>query len=804
MKTNALRKNLEIDSYQIFEKPVLSERVKHLKETFLKTEVKTSVERARALLAVYREAGGDSIILARARVLERYLREMTLYIDENRLVGSLAQYPRGVNPFPDYNEAAAKLFSSFGDLDVLAAERAVLKEADDHFREKSQVARVNRIFKEKTGLERQDYINHGVWVDIVGVPLGLINLDYGKVLNKGLAGVIKEAKQEMSRLDLAYHEDFKKRDFYLAVITSLQAVIAWAQRYAVLAEKLAKEAGDTETKAGLKRIAATCRRVPEKPARTFYEALQSFWFIHTAAWIEQAQGAIAPGRFTQYMYPFYKKDREAGRINEEETIELLEMLCIKLSEIGIQYSTEVYATGAQQHTAQTLLIGGFNEDGEDATNELDFLWLEAEKRVRMVQPSTVCAWHNKLSQKFLMKCAEVVKMGLGKPAFINAPIAVTRNLERWPCTPAEANAFTVIGCSQSAVAHSMDNVWGGLLNYAKILQLTLNNGKDPVTGKQLGLPTGNVENFKTYEDLTAALSKQFKYFIGLLRKVSRISENVHAEYFPTPFASALVDDCLKRGKHVLDGGAKYGGDADCLAGAVDVSNSLAAIKKVVFEDKKLKMKELLAALRANFAGYEEVQRLVLAAPKYGNEEGYVDRIVRSSYDEFCQEEMSYKSFLGQNDGRPWGVVVAGHSWFGRHVGAQPNGREAGKALTDGSISATPGTDRKGPTALIHSACGAMDNRKYSGNIFNMKFHPTALADEAAQRRLLALIKTYMDMGGYHIQFNVVSAKLLKDAQLHPEQYRDLVVRVAGFSAFFVQLDSKLQEELIARTEQSFA
>ncbi|MBA3036790.1 MAG: hypothetical protein FP814_09885 [Desulfobacterium sp.] len=804
MQTSALKKNEEIQSYQIAEKAVLTERVKRLKDSFIDTEIKSSTERTRALHEVYLEAGGEPIVITRAKVLDRYLRNMTLYIDENPIVGSIAKDRRGVNPFPDYNEAANKLFSSFGDMAVDEKEKKYLKEVDAYFRGKKQVDLVNTIFREVTGLNRQDYLDHGVFIDIVGVPLGLINLDYGKVMNIGLSGVIKEAEEGLSRLDLTYYEDFKKRDFYVAVIITLKAVIAWANRYADLAEEMAKNEKDAEKKANLEKIAATCRWVPENPARTYYEAVQSFWLVHSAAWIEQAQGAIAPGRFTKYTYQFYKNDIKAGRITDEEVIELFELLCIKLSEIGIQYSTEVYATGAQQHTAQTFLIGGLDENGEDATNELDYLWLEAEKRVRMVQPSTVCAWHDKMSEKFLLKCADTVKIGLGKPAFINSHIAVKRNLERWDCTPAEANAFTVIGCSQSAVAHSMDNVWGGLLNYAKILQLTLNDGKDPKSGKQLGLQTGTIESFKTYEDLESALSKQFRYFTKMLRTVSRISENVHGQFFPTPYSSALVDDCLKVGKHVLDGGARFGGDADCLAGAVDVSNSLAAVKKVVFDDKKITMAQLYDALKDNFAGHEETQRLLLSAPKYGNEDDYVDLIVRKSYDEFYDEESKHKSFLGKDDGRPWGVVVAGHSWFGMHVGAQPNGRGAGNALTDGSISATPGTDKKGPTALINSACKAMDNTKYSGNIFNMKFHPTAVTTEDDQKKLLSLIKTFMDLGGYHIQFNIVSSKLLKEAQLAPKQYKNLVVRVAGFSAFFVQLDNKLQEEIIARTEQSFA
>ncbi|MFA4837402.1 MAG: pyruvate formate lyase family protein [Dehalococcoidia bacterium] len=790
-------------SYQVLEKPVLTDRVKRVKSSFFETEVKLSLERLKFLLEAYRDAGGEPPIITRARVLDKYLRGMTLYIDDNPIVGSLTQYRRGVNPYPEYSSSWIKRVrvSTFGELGLSPEEREILGSAADHFRGRDQMSKAENIFKEVTGQDRRGFVRHGLWADTVGIRLGFTNVDYGKVLDKGLEGVIGEVEQELAKVSAVSYEDFLKRDFYKAVIITLRAIIAWAERYAALAESMAEKEADADRKAELRSIAETCRWVPANPARSFREAVQSFWFIHAAAWIEAAQPGIAPGRFTQYMYPSYSKDRHAGNISEEETIELLELLFIKFTEIG-QHLSEVEGTGIQLHTGQTVALGGFTRDGKDATNELDFLFLEAEKNVRMIQPSTVVVWHNRLSSEFLMKCADVVRIGLGKPAFINGHVAVERHLDRWKCSLEEAHDIAVAGCVQTMVSHAADSVWGALLNFPKILELTLNNGIDPISGKQLGLQTGNAENFKTYEELNKALRTQLCHFIKLCRDISRISENVDAEYFPTPFASSLTDDCLKRGKDILQGGARFGSDSDCLVGVVDVANSMTAIKKLVFEEKRITMKNLIQALKANFEGYEDLRRLLLAAPKYGNDNEYADRMVADWYQEFCREELSYKSHLGKDDGRPHGVVVSIHSWFGHLVGALPSGKMKGVALTDGSLSATPGTDRNGPTALIKSAAQAMNHVQYSSNIFNLKFHPSALATNESQRKVLDLIKTYMDLGGNHIQFNVVDVETLRDAQNHPDQYRDLVVRVAGYSAFFVYLDPLVQEEIIQRTELS--
>ncbi|MDD5095087.1 MAG: pyruvate formate lyase family protein, partial [Dehalococcoidia bacterium] len=678
-------------SYQVLEKPVLTDRVKRVKDSFFETEVKLSSERVRFLLEAYREAGGEPIVITRAKVLDKYLRGMTLYIDENPIVGSLTQYRRGVNPYPEYSSSWFKRVrkSTFGELNLSPEDKDILAAAGEYFRDKDQMSKAEEIFRGFTGKERRGFVKYGVFTDTVGIRLGLTNVDYGKVLDKGLEGVISEVEQYLANLPVVSYEDFKKRDFYVAVIIVLKAIIAWADRYAALADSMAEKEADANRKAELRSIAETCRWVPAKPAGSFREAMQSFWFIHTVAWIEAAQPGIAPGRFTQYMYPFYSKDRQAGNISDEEAVELMELLFIKFSEMG-QHLSEIEATGIQLHTGQTVALGGFTRDGKDATNELDFLFLEAEKNVRMIQPSTVVVWHNRLSNEFLMKCAEVVKIGLGKPAFINGHIAVERALDRWKCSLEEAHDISIIGCVQTAPSHTSDTVWGALINFPKVLELTLNNGIDPRSGKQLGLPTGKAEDFKTYEELTEALKTQLHYFIKLCRDIIRITENVDAEYFPTPFASALTDDCLKHGRDILGGGAKFGSDSDCMVGVIDVANSMAAIKKVVFEEKSVTMKELLEALKANFERHKDLQRLLLAAPKYGNDDSYADEMVTYWYDEFCREELTYKSRLGKDDNRPHEVVVSIHSWYGNLVGALPSGRLSGVALTDGSTSATPG------------------------------------------------------------------------------------------------------------------
>jgi formate C-acetyltransferase len=366
----------------------------------------------------------------------------------------------------------------------------------------------------------------------------------------------------------------------------------------------------------------------------------------------------------------------------------------------------------------------------------------------------------------------------------------------------EARDFCIVPCVGTKISHATDGLWEAAVNLPKFIELALNNGKDPMTEWQIGPRTGEAESFRSYEEFHDAVWQQIRYFLPLARELNRIGYSLMAEYLPLPFHSALVDDCIKIGKDVTAAGARYGNSGLTPLAMIDLANSLAAIKKVVFEEKRITMEELKEALDGDFEGREEIHRMLLDAPKYGNDDDYADRIVRNCYDLLWVELQKIPDLFGRSP-RSEPYSVSGHFLFGERTGALPSGRKGRIALTDASVSAMPGTDRKGPTALVRSAVRALDTIKYGGNHFNMKFHPSAFEGREGLRKLVALVKTYMDLGGHHVQFNCVSGDTLKDAQLHPENYRDLVVRVAGFSAFFIHLEKGVQDEIIKRTELRF-
>jgi formate C-acetyltransferase len=448
-----------------------------------------------------------------------------------------------------------------------------------------------------------------------------------------------------------------------------------------------------------------------------------------------------------------------------------------------------------------LSLGGLTPDGEDATNELDWLVLEAQQQIRLPEPLVNLVYHDKLSEEFLLKCVDLIRTGIGQPAFHNSRIGVERHLYHHKMPLEEARQFAIAGCVQSSIPGYMDGYFETRFNVAKVIELTLENGNDPLTGIHLGPQTGEAGSFQTYDQFYQAFVRQLEYLVPLTHDVSRTAWTLQRN-FPDPFSSSLINDCVKKGKDVSDGGARYSfGDGVCLVGVVDAANSLAVIKKLVFEEKKLTMSQLRQALAADFEGYEDVERMCLSAPKYGNDDEYTDSIARDIY-EICYNLHSKSDHLGRPV-MPSAYSVTGHVAFGEFTGALPNGKKARKPLVDASVSAQGGTDKNGPTALVKSAAKIVDTVKYSSNHFNMKFHPTALRGVDGARKLLSLIKTYFDLGGYHVQFNCVSGETLRDAQLHPENYRELVVRVAGFSAYFITLDKDTQDDIVRRTELTF-
>jgi formate C-acetyltransferase len=448
-----------------------------------------------------------------------------------------------------------------------------------------------------------------------------------------------------------------------------------------------------------------------------------------------------------------------------------------------------------------MSLGGLTPDGEDATNEMDYLIIEAQRRVRMIQPTLSILYHDKLPEELLLRSTELVRTGLGMPAFFNANLNI-ESLMSYGASLEDARNQCQIGCVERGFSHGAAPMLGGGINMPKMLELALHDGKDPFSGKQVGPKTGNPENFTSFQELADAIKKQLQYFMPRYADYEYTGHAINAQYFPTPFVSALVDDCITKGLDVSSGGARYYMAGFGPVGVIDLGDSLAAIKKYVFEEKRLSMGELLKALEDNFQGYEEMHKLLLNAPKYGNDDDYADNIVREWYDIFYDEHQKLRDHLG-GELRPFTISVSWHSPLGAKTNALPSGRKAGMPLADGSVSSSQGYDKNGPTALTRSASRAIDMVKYFSSLLNMKFHPSPLSTTDGLRKLIALIKTYLQMGGHHIQFNVVSAETLKDAQMYPEKYKDLIIRVAGFSAYFIHLDPVIQSEIISRTELNF-
>ena len=783
-----------------------TERVKRLRESLFQTEPRLCCERLRFQLESYKETDGLPTVIRVAKAYEKHLCGMTIYIDENSIVGSLTKHWGGILPYPEIScdwmitefefcTYAGKL--KISEEDLKSEDRTLLEEAVKYWQPRCKWNRAKEAFSTKYGLDYQELYEAGFFSTVGLTPYARINIDYGKVLNKGFEGIIAEAEEELRKLPFGPMEDLEKKYFLEAVIIECNAVIKFARRYAALAREMALKEESPERKKELEKIAETCEWVPAKPARTFYEAIQSFWFTHLAAELEAVSAGISPGRSPLYMNRFYIKDLTEGRITEEEAIELLELLFVKFTEVRT-FLPRLFFGHTQGSLFQNIAIGGVTITGEDATSEMDFLILEAQRRAQMPQPTLSVLCHNKLSQEFLLKAIELVRTGIGMPAFFNNDVTIQRLLDHGGSLE-DARNCCLIGCVEGSFSHTVGTARGDGFNMPKMLELALNNGVDPVSGKRWGLQTGDPRNFKSYDELCEAIKKQLQHFEKLHEEFEMVANSLGTQISPRIFLSALVDDCIKNGRELNSGGARYRMDGNGAVGVVDLADSLAAIKRLVFEEKSVTMDELLKALKANYEGYEELHKKLLEAPKYGNDIDYADQIVREWYNIFYDEHQKYKDHTGCTR-RPYALSVSFHFPLGVRTGALPSGRRAGIPLTDGSVSPEPGMDKSGPTALIRSATKALDCVKFASNLLNMKFHPSALEDRAAQLKLLALIRTYMNLGGHHIQFNVVSAETLKDAQAHPENYRHLIVRVAGFSAFFIHLEPMIQNEIVKRTE----
>ena len=793
----------------------MNQRVKKLKEGLRVDRYPISCEKARLITESFKQTEGEPQIIRRAKALADVLDRMTIFIEDGELiVGNASSKPMGVEVDFDYG------IWSREEIDWLKEEGYTISEEDEaeiismneYWETRTLVGRSGQIFDdERLWPFRQTGVALPPWKSRTegsgggyaqgGMGLGpgflLFGVDFAKVLSSGFNGIMIEAEEELRNVRITSADSVKKVDFLKSVIIASEAIIRLANRFADQAAEMAAKGKDAKRKKELERIAETCHWVPANPARTFYEALQSFWF--TFLMINPSTTAAA-GRFDQYMYPFYKKDKDEGRITDEEAVELLQCLRIKdmhLNRTSGKINRQKNAGMAKWHN---WTIGGVTPDGKDATNGLSYLILEAAKRCQTPHHTITVRVHEGTPEALMLKALEVVKTGIGMPAFVGDKSYIEYLLNQG--VPIKvARDYIMTGCIDVNIVGQSRIASYDMFIVALVFDIFMHNGVDQNTGKQVGIKTGDLESFETFDDLMNAFKEQLAYFMSISAECNNIHLQVNAELFPDPVRSSLMVDAIKEGKDILDRTLPLENAAVLNAvGMINVADSLAAIKKLVFDGKTVTMKELKAALEANWQGdgHAEIRKMCLAAPKYGNDDDYADSIARDLYQFWADTAVTFDTIFGGKH-KPTGISISAQWPGGALTGATPDGRYAGECLADGTMSPMRGRDIHGPTAVIKSAV-KIDQVPYQATLLNMKFHPSALQTREDMRKLSSLIRTYFSLGGKHIQFNVVSKETLVDAQRHPENYRDLIVRVAGYSAYFVQLGAVIQDEIIGRME----
>ncbi|MFC1928569.1 glycyl radical protein [Chloroflexota bacterium] len=795
---------------------VLTDRVRRLKQRYEEAVPHICSERSRLATESWRETEGEPLDIRRAKLFRRILQGISIIIrDDELIVGSQTKYVRGASPAVDFNPQIGSdtLFAekiTAGGLTEVAEitdeEKQSIIEDCRYWSGRSPSDAIRKA-REARFPKTTEWIKSGLMTGFGIRPSGARPLDFAKIINRGIEGAISDAREELDKLEYTDHpaEDYNRECFLQAVIIVCEGAIEFAHRYARLAEEMAEKEKDSGRKKELEKIAGVCGWAPAKPARSFYEALQSFWLAHLCNNLETAFLTETPGRMDQYLYPFYEKDIKEGKMTRQDAAELLGCLWVKFNEMSsvkeLESKENVPATNLQDVT-----ICGVTREGKDATNELSYMILEVVAQMKTPQPSVYLRYHPQINREIFMKAAEVdVINGSGNPAFVNDGARLL-SLTEHGIPLQDAREWAVFGCANAGIPPLTIGGGGmGYTNIAKVFELVLNNGCDPASGKQLGLVTGDPRTFTSIEQIVAAFKQQLDYIVSELCRAVRLSWHVRSANYSLPFCSAFLGDCISKGMDAYKGGVRYPQMVTDIQdrGGQNVADSLAAIKKLVFEEKKISMEELLQAISADFEGKEDVRRMLLTAPKYGNDDDYVDDIFNDLSLWFQDRVGKEKNPLGAKlYGARTGAVI--HVIFGKRVGALPDGRKAGEPLADGYLSPGQGRDTKGPTAVIKSASKVNHTENSKSALMNMKFDRKALDSREKLQKFLSLIKTFFDQGGFHIQFNILDRETLLEAKKYPEQYRNLMVRVAGFSAYFVDLAPELQDEIIGRTEHSLA
>ncbi len=784
----------------------MNERVRRLREQSVTIHPYISSERAELMTEFYRSraAACESVPVTRALAFQHLMEHKTVYIGVGELiVGEKGHAPKATPTYPEL------CCHTLNDLDILNSREKtpfrVSPEVRQAYAEKvipfwrGRTMR-DRIFREMSDAWKTAY-EAGVFTEFMEQRSpGHTVLD-DKIYRKGMLDFQRDIQQQLDGLDyLNDPEAYAKQEEFRAMHLCAGALILFAERYAEKARELAAQESDPQRKAELQRIADICMRVPAHAPRDFWEALQYYWFVHLAVTTEMNPwDSFNPGRLDQHLNPFYQSGLAAGTLTTEQARELLQCFWVKFNNQPAPPKVGVTAAESGTYTDFAQInSGGLKEDGSDGVNDVTFLVLDVIEEMRLVQPSSSIQVSKKNPDRFIKRAAKIIRTGFGQPSVFNCDLIV-QELVRMGKSVADARNGGSSGCVEVGAFGKESYILTGYFNLPKILELTLNNGIDPRTGNRLGPETGDPEQFETFEQLFAAYRHQLDHLIDVKMRGNNIIEQLYATYMPAPFLSILIDDCIAKGKDYHAGGARYNTDYIQGVGIGTITDALTAIKYHVFDRKSLPMSRMLAALREDFAGEEALRQTLLErTPKYGNDDDYADDVMRAIFEIYFQAI----------DGRPNTkggrycinlLPTTVHVYFGSVIGALPDGRPAGLPLSEG-ISPVQGVDRHGPTAVLKSAA-KMDHCRTGGTLLNMKFTPQVLSTDESLDKLVQLIRSYFRLDGHHIQFNVVNAETLREAQKNPEQNRDLIVRVAGYSDYFIDLGRKLQDEIIARTEQ---
>ncbi|SMC89640.1 trans-4-hydroxy-L-proline dehydratase [Sporomusa malonica] len=782
----------------------VNNRVKQLRDQSVNTVPQLSIERAMLMTEAYKKfAGQVSIPVLRALTFKHLMENKTICINEGELI--VGERGTGPQEAPTYPELCCHTVEDF---DIMDKRDKIFFRVDEETKRIQEEEIIpfwqgkairDLMFAQMTPAWKDCY-EAGIYTEFMEQRAPGHTVADGKIYNQGFLDFKKTIMKKLEELDYQQDPDaYEKQEELNAMAICCDAIIVYAQRHAAKARELADKEQDPVRKKELEDLVEVCSHVPAYAPRTFREALQTYWFVHLGVITElNTWDSFCPGKLDIHLYPFYERDIQSGILTREAAKELLGCFWVKFNN---QPAPPKVGITLQESATYTdfcnINIGGIKPDGSNGVNELSYLLLDIVEEMELLQPSTNVQVSRKNPDQFVIRAAEVIREGMGFPSVFNTD-AVLEELLRQGKSLEDARGGGTSGCVEVGCFGKEAYILTGYLNLVKILEITLNNGIDPRTSKMLGLATGDVTQFGSLEELLAAFKKQVEYFVDIKIRGNNIIEVLYAKYMPSPFMSIVIDDCIEKGKDYNAGGARYNSRYIQGVGIGSITDCLSAIEYHVYDNKKLSMDELLAVLKVDFAGHEKVRQLFLnKTPKYGNDDDYADTIMLKVFEIFHDVVNGRKTPTGGTY-RIEMLPTTCHVYFGSVIGATPDGRTAGRPLSEG-ISPVQGADKNGPTAVIKSAA-KMDQLRTGGALLNQKFTPQVVAGEEGVRKLKDLIRAYFKLDGHHIQFNIVDAATLRDAQKNPEKYNNLIVRVAGYSDYFNNLTKALQDEIIERTE----